>query len=166
MLGGADGPAFSAELSDSVSVIGGADGPTSVFVAGKLDGEEEEIPYSPAASQEEPEELITDYSDEEAGLRVCHGLPGIFIYEREGENWQLAHSIDMKAVDSSYMEEGKDTQVIFAGSGVVVGSQGSEGEGENSYFYDLDSKKLYRDPDLGDFLEAFWQLWKENALPK
>lgn len=166
VIGGADGPAFSAELSDPVSVIGGADGPTSVFVAGKLDGEEEEIPYSPAASQEEPEELITDYSDEEAGLLVCHGLPGIFIYEREGEDWQLAHSIDMKAVDSSYMEEGKDTLVIFAGSGVVVGIQGSEGEGENSYFYDLDSKKLYRDPDLGDFLEAFWQLWKENALPK
>ena len=128
----------------AVSIIGGADGPASVFVAGKMT-DAEEISGCPSFSGQAQELLIdpdktgrvyldsvhsylqlTDENGEqltnpeERTAAVIHGLWGTAVLARqEGESvWRTGTAADMKAVEDSYMKDEQSTEV-FANNGTV-----------------------------------------------
>lgn len=87
-------------IQESVSIIGGADGPTSIFIAGKQgDGEPAfdempdtawlaEISFLAATSEEGNEGRLTlDFASEDAVM--FHGDFGMFAFVREGNQWNM-----------------------------------------------------------------------------
>lgn len=101
-------------IQESVSIIGGADGPTSIFIAGKSeDGEPEldEMPDTawleatsfPAISFEETdgERLTLDFASED--MVIFHGDFGMFAFVREGNQWNL--KLHAEEADFPDMEE-------------------------------------------------------------
>lgn len=173
----------------AVSVIGGADGPTSVFVAGKMtDGEE--ISGCPSFSNQ-AEELQIDldgtgrvYLDsvhsylqladengeqlaepKERTAAVIHGLWGTAVLIRqEGEAvWYAWTAADMKAVEASYMKDEQSTEV-FANNGTVFLYQMENGNIEKEYHIVMETGQLFvRDVPEEDAGEeaAFYELLRE-----
>ncbi|MEY8337768.1 M56 family metallopeptidase [Lachnospiraceae bacterium 62-35] len=143
------------EEGTSIAIIGGADGPTSVFLAGKISEDKEEISFQPvemesllnARMDRERKTIHLDYASKVQGQLIFHGPWGIFVYEKKDGQWSMSHSIDMKKVDETYMAEGKDTCVVPAGQGIFIGNKTSEGW-EECYYYDFSSRKLFADKEL------------------
>lgn len=90
----------------TISIIGGADGPTSVFLAGKTDGgpanqmpDEEWLSETKIANifaQEGAGSKVTiDLADENS--LVFHGDFGLFSFVREGDQWKLNAYLDQEA---------------------------------------------------------------------
>lgn len=128
----------------SVSVIGGKDGPTSIFLAAKVTGMEEISEY-PSFGKQAGELLIdpdgtgrvyldTVQSDgvlieeegnwtprtDDRGVAVIHGLWGTALLRHQEEEhlWSVEAAADMKALNPSYMKE-EDSTEIFPNNGVV-----------------------------------------------
>lgn len=131
------------EDMNSVSIIGGEDGPTSIFVAEKVTGIEEISDYPSFGKQ--AEELLIDpdgtgrvYLDtvqsdgvlieeegnwtprtDDRGVAVIHGLWGTALLRRQEEEhlWSVEAAADMKKLNQSYMEE--NSTEIFPSNGMV-----------------------------------------------
>lgn len=93
-------PTIDTTEEQDVSIIGGADGPTSIFIAGKnADGTDfSQIPDTAwLASQQIPAaypgqkmegQLILDYASKDRV--IFHGDFGLFVFEREGDQWNMS----------------------------------------------------------------------------
>lgn len=153
----------------SISIIGGADGPTSVFLAGKISPDEERISYSPVNMESLSNEVLDkgentvylDYVSQVQGEMVFHGPWGIFVYEKNNGKWQVSHSIDMKKVDDSYMAEGKNTKVVPSPQGMFIGNYTSEGWEDSLYYYDFASRELFSDEEFKRFFETFQETFPD-----
>lgn len=87
--------------NEIVSIIGGADGPTSLFIAGKTgDGGQPALDHMPDTSwlvetnipaaypgEEREGKLVLDYARED--MVMFHGDFGLFAFSREGNQWNL-----------------------------------------------------------------------------
>lgn len=92
--------------NEITSIIGGADGPTSIFIAGKTkDGEpavSDQIPDPswlaettvPAVfpGEERDGKLVFDYAGKD--LVIFHGEVGLFAFSRAGDQWNLSMHLD------------------------------------------------------------------------
>lgn len=177
------------EDAHAVSIIGGADGPASVFVAGKMT-DAEEISDCPSFSGQ-AEELLIDpdktgrvYLDsvhsylqltdengeqltdpEERTAAVIHGLWGTAVLARqEGESvWRAGSAADMKAVEDSYMKDEPSTEV-FANNGTVFVYQMENGNIEKEYHIVMETGQLFArdvsEEDAGEEL-AFYEMLRE-----
>lgn len=101
--------------SEIVSVIGGTDGPTSIFIAGKIgDGEAADFDQMPDMSwlaettvpagypgEEQAGKLILDYASED--MVIFHGDFGLFAFARQGDQWNLA--MHVRETDVPNMDE-------------------------------------------------------------
>lgn len=88
--------------NEIASVIGGADGPTSIFIAGKAkDGEAAEFDQIPDTSwlvkttvpaafpgEEVTGKLVLDYAGKD--MVIFHGEAGLFAFSRTGDQWNLS----------------------------------------------------------------------------
>ncbi len=173
----------------AVSIIGGADGPASVFVAGKMT-DAEEISGCPSFSGQAQELLIdpdktgrvyldsvhsylqlTDENGEqltnpeERTAAVIHGLWGTAVLARqEGESvWRTGTAADMKAVEDSYMKDEQSTEV-FANNGTVFVYQMENGNIEKEYHIVMETGQLFArdvsEEDAGEKL-AFYEMLRE-----
>ena len=146
-------------VSRAASIIGGADGPTSIFLAGKTDGKEIPIAYGEAAWNEgsAAENLWLDQANpnlpEKGCLAVFHGPQGVFVFRGTGEDLELAASVDMAGVDSLYGEmysrTGGDGPVFEVlgngGNGMILGfSENGEWMEDHMYLLYLDTEELCR----------------------
>lgn len=89
-----------------VSVIGGADGPTSIFIAGKKgDGEAADFDQMPDTSwlaettvpagypgEEQAGKMVLDYASED--MVIFHGDFGLFAFTRQENQWNLAMHVN------------------------------------------------------------------------
>lgn len=150
------------ENSQAISIIGGADGPTSVFLAGKISDDDQSVEYSPVdradlanvTMNQTERDVSLDYVSQVQGQMVFHGPWGIFVYKKQNGKWQEAHSIDMKKVDSDYMGDGKSTRVIAGSTGIFIGNKTDTGWEGEPYYYDYDTKQLWQGEDFIDLMNA------------
>ena len=152
----------------SVSIIGGEDGPTSIFVAGKVTGMEEISDYPSFGKQ--AEELLIDpdgtgrvYLDtvqsdgvlieeegnwtprtDDRGVAVIHGLWGTALLRRQEEEhlWSVEAAADMKKLNQSYMEEEHSTE-IFPSNGMVFIYQLENGNIAEEYQIMMETGQLF-----------------------
>lgn len=167
----------------SVSVIGGADGPTSIFLAGKMTGMEEISDY-PSFGQQAGELLIdpdgtgrvyldTVQSDgvlaeeegkwtprtDDKGVAVIHGLWGTALLRRQEEEqlWSAEAAVDMKVLNRSYMEE--HSTEIFPSNGVVFIYQLENGNIVEEYQIMMETGQLFcrktAEEDAGEEIAMF-----------
>lgn len=87
--------------NEVVSIIGGADGPTSIFLAGKVgDGEQTGFDQMPDSSwlaatdipatfpgEEREGRLVLDYASKD--MVIFHGSCGLFAFSRTGDQWKM-----------------------------------------------------------------------------
>lgn len=178
------------ESAPAVTVIGGADGPTSIFVAGKLAGGEEPVPYEAAVwdGTTPADGIVLDAAGSggpaEEGLLVFHGPQGVFVLQGDGDSgFRQLISVDMAGVDERYGElygelygDGsgasagdRDAEIQFvvenSGNSVAMGflenGQRLEGHG---YLLLLDSQELYRTDDGFQMLETLEELEAEHQV--
>lgn len=151
----------------SVSIIGGEDGPTSIFVAGKVTGIEEISDYPSFGKQ--AEELLIDpdgtgrvYLDtvqsdgvlieeegnwtprtDDRGVAVIHGLWGTALLRRQEEEhlWSVEAAADMKKLNQSYMEE--NSTEIFPSNGMVFIYQLENGNIAEEYQIMMETGQLF-----------------------
>lgn len=156
------------EKEASVSIIGGEDGPTSIFVAGKVTDMEEISDYPSFGKQ--AEELLIDpdgtgrvYLDtvqsdgvlieeegnwtprtDDRGVAVIHGLWGTALLRRQEENhlWSVEAAADMKTLNQSYMKEEHSTE-IFPSNGVVFIYQLENGNITEEYQLMMETGQLF-----------------------
>ena len=161
------------DMASAVSIIGGADGPTSVFVAGKMTEDEGEISisYEPAswAGTEAAEGIVLDAADpalpEEGSVAVLHGPRGVFVFCGTGEELLQAASVDMAGVDEQYraMYEGGqeyDGPVFAArgggGNAVVMGfMENGKWLEDHMYLLLLETGELIRTQNGARLAEIF-----------
>lgn len=152
----------------SFSIIGGEDGPTSIFVAGKVTGIEEISDYPSFGKQ--AEELLIDpdgtgrvYLDtvqsdgvlmeeegnwtprtDDRGMAVIHGLWGTALLRRQEEEhlWSVEAAADMKKLNQSYMEEEHSTE-IFPSNGMVFIYQLENGNIAEEYQIMMETGQLF-----------------------
>lgn len=162
--------------SAAVSVIGGADGPTSIFLAGKGDEADEPIPFAGAAWDESSgaEGVMLDLADpgipEEGSLAVFHAPAGVFVFRGTGEDMRAAVSVDMAGVDELYGRlygEERGTLRFEArgggGNALILGfSQDGTWLEDHVYLLDLDREELFR-PENGPALAAAWDSLSDQA---
>ncbi|RGY99281.1 M56 family metallopeptidase [Clostridium sp. AM58-1XD] len=147
--------------SGEVSIIGGADGPTSIFIAGKFDPDERTVDCPPVNLEELANETLDpdrknlhlDYASRVQGMLVFHGPWGILVYENKQGKWTMTHSIDMEKVDDSYMAEGKDTRVLASSGGILIGNKIDGGWEGEPYYYDFETGELLRDEAFGSLMD-------------
>lgn len=151
-------------------VIGGADGPTAIFIARKQDGEEEtqeyaslnqsagEIKIDPEQTEKVYLDAVLDSGDGELEA-VIHGPFGAAFLQREEASspfWRAVVSADMKAVCASYMEGTDSTEVLAGGRSIFI-FQKEDGQITNEYELQADNRSLYRDePEEGGAEQAEW----------
>ncbi len=161
------------DMASAVSIIGGADGPTSVFVAGKMTEDEGEISisYEPAswAGTEAAEGIVLDAADpalpEEGSVAVLHGPRGVFVFCGTGEELLQAASVDMAGVDEQYraMYEGGQEYggPVFAargggGNAVVMGfMENGKWLEDHMYLLLLETGELIRTQNGARLAEIF-----------
>ena len=161
------------DMAAAVSIIGGADGPTSVFVAGKMTEDEGEISisYEPAswAGTEAAEGIVLDAADpalpEEGSVAVLHGPRGVFVFCGTGEELLQAASVDMAGVDEQYraMYEGGQEYggPVFAargggGNAVVMGfMENGKWLEDHMYLLLLETGELIRTQNGARLAEIF-----------
>lgn len=161
------------DMASAVSIIGGADGPTSVFVAGKMMEDEGEISisYEPAswAGTEAAEGIVLDAADpalpEEGSVAVLHGPRGVFVFCGTGEELLQAASVDMAGVDEQYraMYEGGQEYggPVFAargggGNAVVMGfMENGKWLEDHMYLLLLETGELIRTQNGARLAEIF-----------
>lgn len=173
----------------AVSVIGGADGPTSIFVAGKMTDAEEISDYP--SFQDKAEEILIDpdgtgrvYLDsvqnylqltdengeqltepKERTAAVIHGLWGTAVLARQEEEpvWRAGTAADMAAVEDAYMKDGQSTEV-FANNGTVFMYQAENGNIEKEYHIVMETGQLFvrnvPEEDAGETV-AFYEMLRE-----
>lgn len=142
----------------AVSIIGGADGPTSIFFAGKIGGEGPALDEMPKTSwlasteipatfpgMESEGQLKLDFASEAAV--IFHGEAGLFSFAREGNKWNL--EMHLTKEEFSEMEGGVED---------IIGKL--DWESQDSVHID---EKLVADSDSfsvshrGAFLDEGWQ---------
>ena len=161
------------DMASAVSIIGGTDGPTSVFVAGKMTEDEGEISisYEPAswAGTEAAEGIVLDAANpalpEEGSVAVLHGPRGVFVFCGTGEELLQAASVDMAGVDEQYraMYEGGQEYggPVFAargggGNAVVMGfMENGKWLEDHMYLLLLETGELIRTQNGARLAEIF-----------
>lgn len=159
------------EQAKSISFIGGADGPTAIFIAGKVGGTDDIVSVSPfsieeASGQELPtkEELqeggrsliSLDYADE--NRIVLHGSFGVGIFERINGSWQMNHWLNMEQMDRRYNSDTYEPIVFDNEQGLIIGFRTGRSYEDTFLIYNEKDETLMNLEGANVFLEGLDEL--------
>lgn len=159
--------------SKSISIIGGADGPTSIFIAGKTAGEVHTIEAVPVNQEEAADilmkkrtgafeagggEINLDFASDDR--IVLHGSFGVCVYERQNGRWSMTGSVNMGMVDERYHDNAYLLRIFDMGDRLMIGFKKDEFYGEKGYFFNIASGTLEEMNDASEILSLM-----EQGLP-
>ena len=162
----------------AVTIIGGADGPTSIFLAGKTGEGEESLSYRPALWEMDApaESAALGWADAElpdaGAMAVICGAPGVTVFVSEDGELREVGSVNLGALDERYRELYSGSthselgfSVKAAGNAVVMGmTQAGEWLPGHMYLLLADSGELYRTDGGERMAEIFESLERQAGL--
>lgn len=161
--------------ASSISIIGGADGPTSIFVAGKTTGDVKSVEVVPVLPEDVPDRLPLAQIDGDRengdgangnGINldfagddriVIHGDFGICVYEKKNKTWDMTGSVNMGSMDERYRDASYVVKVFNMGEQLVIGFKADNVYEEKGYFYHIANGTLEEMDGLSETLKVMEQ---------
>lgn len=145
----------------SIGVIGGADGPTAIFIAGKTAGEEgrEAAVLDIKTAENQPYGMAVELDYVSAGKIAMHGSFGYlsFLIQDDGDGGFLAglnRAITLEEAGGLLMQGDSYTEVIGGETGALIIPNIYGGEGQKQIYSYHEAGNLLSGPETAP--EEFW----------
>lgn len=155
-----------------ISLIGGADGPTAIYIAGNPSGNGDAVKAVPFSSEEASRQSLPIKEElRESGCRqisldyasedriVLHGSFGIGIFEQKNGFWQMTHSINMESMDEQYGSDDYESVVFYNKSGLLIGFRTESGYEDTFWIYNEKDEMLVEMEGGNVFLGGMEELY-------